>query len=271
MKTPFKEKYRVTQIQHSGHEAMDLVCDGDWNVVATEDGVVTTSQIVRDKSNLSWTYGNYVKYRLDDGTYILCAHLSTRLVKKGDKIKKGQVIGVMGSTGNSTGAHLHIEHRAKNGSTRLSVPSYLSIANEKGNATPKEQNAEKAPSVASVGVGDTIKILSGAVYTNGVKVPSQYIGVPLTVSKVADGRVLIKELYSWVQTSYIKKGDKVVTKPQWVSGAKVKINKGAVYTNGVKVPSAYIGVSLTIQAVNDSRALIQELYSWVDKKYLTLI
>lgn len=277
MKNPFKHQFRVTQIQHSGHEAMDLVCDANWDIVATEDGVVTSSRIVTDKNDLTWTYGHYIKYRLKDGTYILCAHLSRRLVKVGDKIKKGQVIGVMGSTGNSTAAHLHIEHRASNGSTRLKVYDYLGIKNERGSAqevktSAKPESKPGAKPSGEIKTGDVVKIVSGAVYTNGVKVPNQYVGKTFTVGDVKQNRALLVELYSWVNTSYLSKARENASSPkkQWKDGARVKIKKGAVYTNGVKVPTQYIGGVFTIQQVNDTRALLKELYSWVEKKYLTL-
>lgn len=53
-------------------------------------------------------------------------------------------------------------------------------------------------------VGAKVELVSGAVYTNGVKVPAQYIGEQFTVQQLLDGRVLIQELYSWVATKYVK-------------------------------------------------------------------
>lgn len=293
MKNPFKHQFRVTQIQHSGHEAMDLVCDADWDVVATEDGVVTSSRIVTDKNDLTWTYGHYIKYRLKDGTYILCAHLSKRLVKVGDQIKKGQVIGVMGSTGNSDGAHLHIEHRAANGNTRLKVYDYLGIENVKaeGKEPAIEQRAETKPAAkpatkpaakpatkpagepsSEIKEGAVVRIKPGAVYTNGVKVPDLYIGKDFTVRQHDDKlvRTLIKELNSWVADGYIETTDKKTPAKIGVN-SRVKIAKGAVYTNGVKVPAECIGVPYTVMQLYADKALLREIYSWVATKYLTLI
>lgn len=279
MKNPFKHQFRVTQIQHADHQAMDLVCDQNWDIVATEDGVVTSSRIVTDKNDLTWTYGHYVKYRLKDGTYILCAHLSKRLVKVGDQIKKGQVIGVMGATGNSDGAHLHIEHRAADGNTRLAVYKYLGIDNARGavkevslepEAKPETKPAAK-PS-AKIKAGDVVRIKPGAVYTNGVKVPEMYIGKDFTVLQHDDKlvRTLVKELNSWVADEYIETTTKKTPAKIGVN-SKVKIAKGAVYTNGVKVPAECIGVPYTVMQLYADKALLREIYSWVATKYLTLI
>lgn len=58
-------------------------------------------------------YGNAIHVRHPDGTTTLYAHLSGINVKVGQKVKSGQTIGKMGSTGNSSGSHLHFEVRAK--------------------------------------------------------------------------------------------------------------------------------------------------------------
>ena len=52
-------------------------------------------------------------------------------------------------------------------------------------------------------------------------------------------------------------------------GSTVKIKAGAVYTNGVKVPDSVIGKAYTIQKKDGSKALLKEIVSWVEIKYLT--
>ncbi len=71
-------------------------------VLATKDGVVITSAYVS-------SYGNYVVISHGKGNTTLYAHMSSRSVKEGDVVKQGQVIGVTGSTGISSGPHLHYE------------------------------------------------------------------------------------------------------------------------------------------------------------------
>ena len=57
-------------------------------------------------------YGNYMIIKGDDGYSTLYAHMSTpSTLKKGDKVKVGDVIGLQGSSGNSSGKHLHFEVR----------------------------------------------------------------------------------------------------------------------------------------------------------------
>jgi murein DD-endopeptidase MepM/ murein hydrolase activator NlpD len=73
------------------------------NVYATADGVV---EFERYNDN----YGNYVRVKHNDQYSSQYSHLRTATVKQGDKITRGQVIGLVGSTGvSSTGPHLHYE------------------------------------------------------------------------------------------------------------------------------------------------------------------
>lgn len=73
-------------------------------------------EVLLSKSG-SWNggYGNYIVIKHPNGTQTLYGHLSETLVRAGDHVSKGQQIGKMGSTGRSTGVHLHFEIRgAKN-------------------------------------------------------------------------------------------------------------------------------------------------------------
>lgn len=89
------------------HEGVDLVPDGDQCapvVVACADGVV-------DKFAYNGTgYGYYVRLDHGNGWYTWYGHLAypAFVCKAGQKVKAGDIIGLMGSTGNSTGPHLHL-------------------------------------------------------------------------------------------------------------------------------------------------------------------
>ncbi len=59
--------------------------------------------------SLTTSYGKHIRVNHDDGTSSLYAHLSRFFVRQGQKVRQGQHIGAVGSTGNSTGPHLHFE------------------------------------------------------------------------------------------------------------------------------------------------------------------
>lgn len=95
-------------------------------VVAHSEGTVIfiqTGQKNNQGSTGNASYGNFVKLSHGKGYFTLYAHLDTVNVKVGDKVKKGQIIGMMGNTGNSYGAHLHFEVYKNN--TRTNPLSYL--------------------------------------------------------------------------------------------------------------------------------------------------
>jgi cell wall-associated NlpC family hydrolase/LysM repeat protein len=86
------------------HTGTDLEAATGTAVKAVADGTVVAS-------DPSGSYGINVLIKHEDGTYSLYAHLSSRTVHKGTKVKAGRLIGFSGSTGNSTGPHLHLEIR----------------------------------------------------------------------------------------------------------------------------------------------------------------
>lgn len=132
MKSPFRSAIKVTQpfggnhtltingkqIKAStyygqwglkGHEGIDLIPNGtSWDILALADGVVVLDDDIAGPK-LSDPYGKIVTIwhpALNKAT--MYCHLNINWVKQGETVKKGQVIGQMGSTGNSTGAHLHL-------------------------------------------------------------------------------------------------------------------------------------------------------------------
>jgi hypothetical protein len=84
--------------------------------------------MVTDKNNLTWQWGNYVAVMGEDGCTIYYCHLDKRCVKQGDRVKAGDVIGVMGNTGYSFGKHLHFEVRPKNVKA-INAADYLWLPN----------------------------------------------------------------------------------------------------------------------------------------------
>ena len=87
------------------HKGIDIGMPMGTPICATKDGTVSTSLY----SNGS--YGYYIVLDHEDGIQTLYAHCSELLVSVGDVVTKGQVIAKVGSTGNSTGPHVHFEVR----------------------------------------------------------------------------------------------------------------------------------------------------------------
>ena len=88
----------------SFHKGMDIASWTGAPIQATADGVV-------EYAGISGTFGKVVVLQHNYGYRTVYAHCSQLLVDKGDIIKKGQVIAQVGSTGLSTGPHLHYEVR----------------------------------------------------------------------------------------------------------------------------------------------------------------
>lgn len=102
---------RMLNGTYNVHKGVDYVGRTTPTVISTVDGVVESSTIITNKSNLTWQWGNYVKVRALDGSEHFFCHLQTRLVRKGDTVKVGSPIGIQGNTGYSFGVHCHYEVR----------------------------------------------------------------------------------------------------------------------------------------------------------------
>lgn len=84
------------------HTGVDISAPEGTNIIATADGEIV-------KVSYSGGYGNHIKI-VHDGSYqTLYAHLESILVEEGQKVKAGDIIGVIGNSGKSLGTHLHYE------------------------------------------------------------------------------------------------------------------------------------------------------------------
>jgi murein DD-endopeptidase MepM/ murein hydrolase activator NlpD len=90
------------------HTGVDFSVPTGTKVVSAMEGTVLEAGV-----NVSWgpSYGISVIIDHGQGIRAIYAHLSALKVKKGDKVEEGELIGLSGNSGNSTGPHLHFESR----------------------------------------------------------------------------------------------------------------------------------------------------------------
>ena len=93
----------ITGVAHS-HTGIDIPASGGTPILAAKSGQVVTSAY-------HYSYGNYVVIDHGNGNSTLYAHMSSRAVSESQMVTQGQVIGYVGTTGSSTGNHLHFEVR----------------------------------------------------------------------------------------------------------------------------------------------------------------
>lgn len=113
LKGKTKANITTTYYGYSGHTGVDWACAAGTPILAVKDGTVVTSTALKRANGTYKSYGEYIIIDHHDGTMTLYAHGSpgSRLVDKGDKVSQGQQIMSVGTTGNSTGNHLHFEVR----------------------------------------------------------------------------------------------------------------------------------------------------------------
>lgn len=87
---------------YEGHKGVDIAAPEDTEIYAADDGVVETAVVMNMGYGIHCVIGH-------ESYETLYAHCQSLTVEKGDVVKKGDVIGYVGNTGQSTGPHLHFE------------------------------------------------------------------------------------------------------------------------------------------------------------------
>jgi murein DD-endopeptidase MepM/ murein hydrolase activator NlpD len=93
------------------HTGLDLGAPLDTPLHAAADGVVLLAAASVDQTGKLVGYGNYVVIAHPDGFVTLYGHLDSLAVKAGQVVHQGEIVGLQGSTGWSTGPHVHFEIR----------------------------------------------------------------------------------------------------------------------------------------------------------------
>ena len=177
------------------HTGIDMVCDNDI-IYATCDGEVT-------KIGVDNSYGNYITIKAPDGKYHWFCHLSKVTCSVGQKVSRTTKIGVMGSTGNSTGKHLHFEIRNESNkyADNVNPADYMGIPNQLGNYNSNNyqlpNTSNSTTSNSSTGELKTLNhntnLREGP--TTSAKVLSLYI--PNTTLYVLEPSVAQADGYTW--------------------------------------------------------------------------
>ena len=100
--------YRVHPIsgEYKFHSGLDIGADSGTYIKSALDG-----KVIKVDNECTTSYGKFIKISHSNGVSTLYAHCSEILSAVGDDVKKGENIAKVGSTGNSTGPHLHFEVR----------------------------------------------------------------------------------------------------------------------------------------------------------------
>lgn len=147
IKLNFPCKYvSFTRGYSSSHKGIDMAWNSKYggpnhNILAPADGtVIKVLKNYNKTDKTSKTYGNYVIIDHGNNIETVVAHLkyNTIRVKKGDKVHKGDVLGVMGNTGYSKGTHCHYEVKINNEKVDPLKYTYLENTNILNEATSKE-------------------------------------------------------------------------------------------------------------------------------------
>lgn len=118
------------------HNGIDFALPLNTDVKANVSGTVTKSTTQKDG------FGNYVVVKDGSGKLHYYAHLNKSLVNSGDIISVGDSLGLSGSTGRSTGPHLHYEVRDSSG-TSVNPSSYLTLSAD----SPQTNGNTQIPSI----------------------------------------------------------------------------------------------------------------------------
>ncbi len=142
MFVPYNGKFKIRQAyKGQKHKGLDFVGLDNKNIVVPEDSSLIIEFVGWDPHPTGGMGLFIVGRRVKDGLYAYFAHLSKTYVSVGDYARPGNLLGIEGSTGHSTGSHLHYEVRKKRGDNTsfIDVSQLCGIPNEMGTYEVEEE------------------------------------------------------------------------------------------------------------------------------------
>ena len=197
MNSPYMGKFRISQLyKGAAHDGLDLVGIDSKTIHSTVNGVVLYAGW-ENRFNHRQGFGQYVKIRRTGSQVVYYfGHLSSLLVSTGDKVRITDPIGVEGSTGRSTGSHLHYcvraggikgQHRDIN---RISgIPNVIGIYDD-GYASRLDTLQKQAQQLA-FSVGDRVRVRQGAADYNGRKLADFVYRTVYEIQQISGDRIVI--------------------------------------------------------------------------------
>lgn len=251
------------------HNGIDIAESGTHNVFAVADGTVT-------RSYTSTSYGEciFILHNIGGQTWeTVYAHLrsGSRKVREGQKVSKGQTIGIMGNTGHSTGQHLHFElHKGRWNINKSNAVDPLKYLEKEITSNEVDKTLHLPKTAKSWRIYPTNKTPTKGNEVGFLR-PSKFGG--LTYDIIGNPQ---KDVYT-IQTRDFGKVNiyagkdtsaKIVTiQKDFRVGQKVKIKSSAKnYPTGAAIPTWAKNKTYTIQQVKSDQVLLKEIVSWVYKK-----
>ena len=197
MNSPYMGKFRISQLyKGAAHDGLDLVGVDSKTIHSTVNGVVLHAGWENSRDHRQG-FGQYVKIRRTGTREVYYfGHLSSLLVKAGDRVEITDPIGIEGSTGRSTGSHLHYcmrlggvkgQHQDIN---RISgIPNVIGVYDD-GYVSRMDTLGEQAEQL-SLSVGDRVRVRQGAADYNGRRLASFVYRTVYDVQQVSGSRIVI--------------------------------------------------------------------------------
>lgn len=197
MNSPYMGKFRISQLyKDAAHDGLDLVGVDSKTIHSTVNGVVLYAGW-ENSFNHRQGFGQYVKIRRTGTQEVYYfGHLSSLLVKTGDTVRITDPIGIEGSTGRSTGSHLHYcmrmggikgQHRDIN---RISgIPNVIGTYDD--GYVSRMQTLEEQTQQLSLSVGDRVRVRQGATDYKGKKLAAFVYRTVYQVQQISGDRIVI--------------------------------------------------------------------------------